>query len=202
MGIKTLNIRVNSAMIRQLNQQGYKLCFATGVQSGGRVNYNVIASTNSVASNITIQWDDSYAIAGSTNSFQPGATLIAATSQADINLGQSYTLPQDFTDGTVNDDSSAPKDGIRFVNETRGAAAILYKKINGQHAPIYISAMAPLPQGTEDITPLSRVAVWFQSEAETSMMISNLPRGSREMEMSFMTEVTLEYTGSGSWVQV
>lgn len=62
--------------------------------------------------------------------------------------------------------------------------------------------MAPLPQGTEDITPLSRVAVWFQSEAETSMMISNLPRGSREMEMSFMTEATLEYTGSGSWVQV
>jgi hypothetical protein len=34
-------------MIRQLNQQGYRLCFATGVQTGGRVNYNVIASTNS-----------------------------------------------------------------------------------------------------------------------------------------------------------
>ncbi|KAM6525282.1 hypothetical protein FALCPG4_010840 [Fusarium falciforme] len=128
--------------------------------------------------------------------------LVAATSPADINLGQSYTLPQDFTDGTVNDDSSAPKDGIRFVNETRGAAAILYKKINGQHAPIYISAMAPLPQGTEDITPLSRVAVWFQNEAQTSMMISNLPGGSREMEMSFLTEATLEYTGSGNWVQV
>ncbi|KAJ4194852.1 hypothetical protein NW755_002271 [Fusarium falciforme] len=192
--VKTLNIRVNSAMIRQLNQQGYKLCFATGVQSGGRVNYNVIASTNNVASNITIQWEHSYAIAGT--------MLVAATSPADINLGQSYTLPQDFTDGTVNDDSSAPKDGIRFVNETRGAAAILYKKINGQHAPIYISAMAPLPQGTEDITPLSRVAVWFQNEAQTSMMISNLPGGSREMEMSFLTEATLEYTGSGSWVQV
>ncbi|KAJ4243988.1 hypothetical protein NW757_010920 [Fusarium falciforme] len=192
--VKTLNIRVNSAMIRQLNQQGYKLCFATGVQSGGRVNYNVIASTNNVASNITIQWEHSNAIAGT--------MLVAATSPADINLGQSYTLPQDFTDGTVNDDSSAPKDGIRFVNETRGAAAILYKKINGQHAPIYISAMAPLPQGTEDITPLSRVAVWFQNEAQTSMMISNLPGGSREMEMSFLTEATLEYTGSGSWVQV
>lgn len=127
---------------------------------------------------------------------------MAVTSQSDINVGQSYTLPEDFTDGTVKDDSSAPKDGIRFVNETRGAAAILYEKINGQHAPIYISSMAPLPKGTEDITPLSRVVVWFQHEAETSMMISNLPGGTKEMELSFTTEATLEYTGSGSWVQL
>ncbi|EEU39377.1 uncharacterized protein NECHADRAFT_81493 [Fusarium vanettenii 77-13-4] len=191
---KTLHIRVNPAMIRQFNQQGYKLCFATGVQTGGRVSYNVIASTNSVAANITIQWEDSYAIAG---------TLVdVATNTVGINLGQSYTLPQDFTDGPINDDSSAPKDGIRFVNRTGAAAAVLFKRINGQNAPIYISANAPLPPGTEDITPLSRVAVWFQNEAQTSMMISNLPGGSREMEMSFMTEATLEYTGSGSWVQV
>ncbi|KAI8667003.1 hypothetical protein NCS56_00835300 [Fusarium sp. Ph1] len=199
---KTLNIRVNSAIIRQLNQQDYKLCFATGVQSGGRVGYNVIASTNNVASNITIQWEDSYAIAGSTTSFQPGALVDMATSTVGINLGQSYTLPKDFTDGPINDDSSAPKDGIRFVNKTSAAAAVLFKRINGQNAPIYISAMAPLPPGVEDITPLSRVAVWFQNEAQTSMMISNLPGGSREMEMSFLTEATLEYTGSGSWVQV
>ncbi|RSL63053.1 hypothetical protein CEP54_005377 [Fusarium duplospermum] len=201
MATKTLNLRVDDAMTRQLNQQGYKLCFATGVQAGGRVNYNVIASTNHVAPNITIQWEEEYAIAGSTSSFQPGVMVREATRTADINLGQSYTLPQDFTDGPINDDSLAPKDGIRFVNKTNSAAAILFKKINGENTPIYISANAPLPTGTEDIEPLSRVAVWFQSEAETSTMISELPGAYRELEMSFMTEATLEYTGSGSWVQ-
>ncbi|RSM12719.1 hypothetical protein CDV31_006186 [Fusarium ambrosium] len=199
MATKTLNIQIENAMLRQLSQQGYKLCFATGVQAGGRVNYNVIASTNHVAPNITIQWGDSYAIAGSTSSFQPGALVREATRTVDINLGQSYTLPQDFTDGPINDDPSASKDGIRFVNETNGAAAILFKKINGAKVPIYISANAP--GSTGDIEPLGRVAVWFQSEAETSMMISELPGAYRELEMSFMTEATLQYTGSGSWVQ-
>ncbi|KAI8717509.1 hypothetical protein NCS52_00827000 [Fusarium sp. LHS14.1] len=193
MATKTLHIRVDPSMTRQFNQQGYRLCFATGVRSGGSVNYNVIALTSSVAANITIQWEDSYAIAG---------TLVnVATNTVDINLGQSYTLNQDFTDGPVGDDPSAPQDGVRFVNKAKMAAAVLFKKINGQNAPIYISANAPLPPGTEDITPLSRVAVWFQNEAQTSMMISNLPPNSREMEMSFMTEATLQYTGSGSWVQ-
>ncbi|KAL2682949.1 hypothetical protein Neosp_007410 [[Neocosmospora] mangrovei] len=172
---KTLHIRVDPAFTRQFNQQGYRLCFATGVRSGGSVNYNVIASTS---------------------------TLIdVATNTVGITLGQSYTLNHDFTDGAVGDDSSAPKDGIRFINKASMAAAVLFKRINGQNAPIYISANAPLPPGAEDITPLSRVAVWFQNEAQTSMMISNLPPNSREMEMSFMTEATLQYTGSGSWVQ-
>ncbi|RSL54736.1 hypothetical protein CEP53_007358 [Fusarium sp. AF-6] len=173
MATKTLNIQIGNAMLRQLSQQGYKLRFATGVQAGGRVNYNVIASTNPL--------------------------VREATRTADINLGQSYTLPQDFTDGPINGDPSAPKDGIRFINETNGAAAILFKKINGEKVPIYISANAP--GSTEDIEPLGRVAVWFQSETETSMMISELPGAYRELEMSFMTEATLQYTGSGSWVQ-
>ncbi|RSL96322.1 hypothetical protein CEP52_011545 [Fusarium oligoseptatum] len=171
MSTKTLNIQIDNAMLRQLSPQGYKLCFATGVQAGGRVNYNVIASTNHVAPNITIQWEDS----------------------------PELHPTQDFTDGPINDDPSAPKDGIRFINETNGAAAILFKKINGEKVPIYISANAP--GSTEDIEPLGRVAVWFQIEAETSMMISELPGAYRELEMSFMTEATLQYTGSGSWVQ-
>ncbi|KAJ4319548.1 hypothetical protein N0V84_006278 [Fusarium piperis] len=193
MTTKTLNVRVSPPLIRQLNEQGFKLCFATGVQSSGRVNYNVIASTYNVAPNISIQWEDSYAIAGT--------MVTAATSMVDINLGQTYTLPQDFTNGTVNNDPSAPQDGFRFFNEAGSAAAIIYKRINGQNAPIYISAMAPLPPGTEDITPLSRVAVWFQRDVETSVMVSELHGASREMEMSWMTEANLEYTGSGVWVQ-
>lgn len=128
--------------------------------------------------------------------------VTAATSMADISLGQSYTLPRDFSDGTVNDDSSAPKDSIRFVNEASAAAAIVYKKIGGQNAPVHISSMAPLPPGTENITPLSRVAVWFQSDVQASVMISDFRGTCREVEMSWMTEATLEYTASGNWVQV
>lgn len=47
MTTKTLNIRVDSAMIRRLSEQGFRLCFATGVQSSGGVNYNMVAATYS-----------------------------------------------------------------------------------------------------------------------------------------------------------
>ena len=39
----TLKIRVDPDKVKQFNQQGWKLCFASAVQSGSDSRYNVVA---------------------------------------------------------------------------------------------------------------------------------------------------------------
>lgn len=122
-----------------------------------------------------------------------------ATNIIDIKLGQSYTQPADWTTGSVNDDSNAPSAGFRFINKTSGAAAVLYKKINGLNSPIYFSANAPLPPGAEEFTPVNKVAVWFSSTVTTSTLISNFQGKVQEVDFTGRKEVAVEYSGTGAW---
>lgn len=126
----------------------------------------------------------------------------ASTDPADIQFGQSYTLPSNWTDGTVNSDPRAPRSGFRFINNTSAASAIVYKRINGQQTPIYFSVDGPLPKGTEDMTPVKKVSVWFSKEAESATMISDFQGQVREVDMTGSTDVTLEYDASGNWNQM
>ncbi|KAJ4028927.1 hypothetical protein NW761_014255 [Fusarium oxysporum] len=199
MSTNFLRIKVSEDKVKQFNQQGWKLCFATGVQAGGKVNFNVVASTHAIARNITIQWTNSYAIAASQDAFNNGVIFNASTDIADIQFGQSYTLPADWTNGNINSDPNAPKGGFRFINQTNGAAAVVYKRINGKFAPIYFSAAAPLPKGTEDLTPVEKVAVWFQANTETATMISEFVGEPKEVNMTGKTEALLDY--NGNWTQ-
>ncbi|CVL11697.1 hypothetical protein FPRO06_13006 [Fusarium proliferatum] len=191
-----LRIKVSEDKVKQFNQQGWKLCFAAGVQAGGKINFNVVASTHAIARNITVQWTNSYGIAASQDEFNNGVIFNAATDIADIQFGQSYTLPADWTNGTINTDPKAPKGGFRFINQTNGAAAVVYKKVNGKFAPIYFSASAPLPKGTEDLTPVEKVAVWFQANTQTATMISEFNGEPKEVDMTGKTEAALEYDGN------
>ena len=77
--------------------------------------------------------------------------IIAQTYEADIQFGQKYTLPSDFTNGVVNNDPNAPKTGFLFQNKAASAAAVVFKKVRGEFAPIYMSQKAPLPPGTETL---------------------------------------------------
>ncbi|EWZ43428.1 hypothetical protein BFJ70_g12660 [Fusarium oxysporum] len=199
MSTNFLRIKVSEDKVKQFNQQGWKLCFATGVQAGGKVNFNVVASTHAIARNITIQWTNSYAIAASQDAFNNGVIFNASTDTADIQFGQSYTLPADWTNGNINSDPNAPKGGFRFINQTNGAAAVVYKRINGKFAPIYFSAAAPLPKGTEDLTPVEKVAVWFQANTETATMISEFVSEPKQVDMTGKTEALLDY--NGNWTQ-
>ncbi len=39
----TLNIHIDQEHVKHFNTSGYKLCVASGVQSGGDLNFNVVA---------------------------------------------------------------------------------------------------------------------------------------------------------------
>lgn len=67
----------------------------------------------------------------------------------------------------MNDDPSAPRSGFRFNNEADGAAAVLFKSIDGRPSPIYINRHGPMPRGvSETLVPKRTVAVWFGKQWE------------------------------------
>lgn len=39
----TLHLEIDRAKVAQFNTQGWKLCFASGVEVGGNVDYSVVA---------------------------------------------------------------------------------------------------------------------------------------------------------------
>jgi hypothetical protein len=42
----TLQINIDQEHVKDFNTSGYKLCVASGVQSGGTVNFNVVAHSS------------------------------------------------------------------------------------------------------------------------------------------------------------
>jgi hypothetical protein len=49
-----LHITVTGEWVRKFNQQGYQLCFASGVKSGEKTNFNVIAATHGKIQNLDL----------------------------------------------------------------------------------------------------------------------------------------------------
>ncbi|KAM0425138.1 hypothetical protein ACHAPT_009699 [Fusarium lateritium] len=96
---------------------------------------------------------------------------------------QGYTLSEVWTNEIINDDPSVPEKSFRLANRTLAAFVVLYKRVDGQLAPIYFSAMGPLPQGNEDLIHTNKVAV-------------------KQVGMTGKTDVTLQYSGPEGWTQL
>lgn len=121
-----------------------------------------------------------------------------------IALGQSYTQPSNFTNGFSKPDPKAPKSGFNFINQANGAAAVVYKKVLGKWAPIYLSEKAPLPPGTERLIPKLTCAVWFSADVETDSMISEFDTVALTLDMTNNQARRAEasYTKKDGWVIV
>jgi hypothetical protein len=110
----------------------------------------------------------------------------------------------------VKSDSRAPEMGFHFVHlvhETT-ASVVLYKKVNNDITPIYISDSGPLPWGQEDLLPKLKCRLWFVtkdvSTAEKSMLIEVAGFSkSQVVELSPLlttNAVTANFTAEGTWV--
>jgi hypothetical protein len=98
----------------------------------------------------------------------------------------------------VNPDKDAPKAGFLFVNDTV-SSCVVYKKVNGKPAPVYLSAGGPLPPGREALVPKSKCKVWFSSAHETSSMVSVFAGRFKEVDFTGTTEASVWYTSGGLW---
>ncbi|KAI5924913.1 hypothetical protein F4810DRAFT_661944, partial [Camillea tinctor] len=195
----TLLIKIDPDHVQQFNSKGYKLCVASGVESGGAVNYNVVGHSSICAANVNVTWNDQYSIAATHDAFSGGKRFDIATTPQDIGFQYSYTLPKDWTDVPPKRDEDAPEAGFLFINHTPAASAVVYKKINGKFNPIYISAAGPLPPGREALLPKASVAVWFQVAYETGTMVSHFDTSKIVVDFTGKKSHTVQYDVNGEW---
>ncbi|PNS15600.1 hypothetical protein CAC42_859 [Sphaceloma murrayae] len=204
----TLEVDIDQTHVGQFNTQGYKLCFASAVATtadASKASYNLVAYTSQVGAKVFIEWTTEYGIAASNSTFSNGVKFNAMTDTVPIDFGQGYKQPADFTNGIANPDSTAPKNGFLFINEANAAAAVVYQKIRSATTqqlawyPIYISKYAPLPQGTETLIPVVKVAVWFSNAAETGTMISSFVSKQQEIDLTNNQSRTAKVSYDGQW---
>lgn len=132
--------------------------------------------------------------------FEP-AKIVVSTSLKPIKYGQSYTLPKDWTDGTVQSDPNAPDNGFLFINQTPSAACVLFKNFAGQFNPIYTTVAGPVPPGTEAIVPTEKVSVWFQvgDEQPGTKVNDDFKTTSITVDFNGTTTRTVKYDADGNW---
>ncbi|XP_014550946.1 hypothetical protein COCVIDRAFT_68545, partial [Bipolaris victoriae FI3] len=173
MGYYTINLSFKKEQVRDLNTEGSKLCFTSGMGSDSK--FNVIAWSDTIASTVHITWREDYQVAATKDHFSAGVKFHVSTNPADIKFKEVYTLPPDWTDGTISQDSSLSDTSFQFVNQTdKRASAVIYKLIQGKPTPFYISQSPVFSQGNEVLTPKLKVALWFDKNVETGTMVSHI----------------------------
>lgn len=128
--------------------------------------------------------------------------ITSATTMKPVYFQQSYTLPPDWTDRTPKTDKAAPMYGFQFINEAVDASCVLYKKINGNFTPIYLSAAGPLPPGIENMIPKVKAKVWFANSIETATMISSFETTSMTIDFTGKTKEKVAFDDNGIWSAV
>ncbi|KAK3319433.1 hypothetical protein B0H66DRAFT_624249 [Apodospora peruviana] len=199
----TLTVHISQNWIQQFNDRGWKLCFATAVETGGRANYNVVAfAAKKVADTVTIEWEEKYQIAASKDQFADRAIVTPETDPQPIEFGQSFSVDDSWTTQPASPDERAPRgDGFLFKNHTRAAACVAYKVVQGRSTPVYISPDGPLPRGQEFLVPRPKCKVWFSLWHGTESMVASKSFAGEDKEVDLTGNPNAEvwYTESGRW---
>jgi hypothetical protein len=79
------------------------------------------------------------------------------------------------------------------------ASCVIYQSVNGSFQPVYISPLGPLLPGKDTLTPVLKVAVWFQQNATTGTMISDAETLGLVVDYTGVTTQTVTYVDPGVW---
>ncbi len=197
---KTVYVQIAPADLQTLKDGQYNLCFAKKVGSTFNVVWQSLDGQQYLPTN-EIYWVPQYQLFG-TNTFSSGVTVLESTNPADIMLGQQATLA---SDGEMGDAISGPYPlSLNFVNNFGpihpGVSQIVGGGGNGQApAPIFV-AQDPIVAGSDQLTPVDQVMVWFDAQLQTSTMFSDARSNTVVADLTEVDTVYLLYSG-GAWVQ-
>lgn len=195
---KTVLIKVAVEDLEKLKDSQYKLCFAKKVNG----TYNVIwQSSSDYLENNTFSWTPSYMLFG-TNTFQHGVTVDVRTNTVAVGLGQ--TAVQDAA-GHIQDaynDPTSPAESITLDNNygwIHPGLLATSTDIDGRTSstPIYV-AQKPISQGSDALTPVESVQVWFEQDVATGTMFSIAKSNVAQIDLTTSNTATRLYKG-GQW---
>lgn len=195
---KTVNIVINQDDLAALKDSKYMLCFAKRVAQG---DYNVVWQSYSLyLFNNTFSWTPQYQLFGS-NVFKENVHVKVSTNPVSIGLGQQSILSKSGVLG--NPKTGGPETAITMLNEygsIHPGVNQLSTGLDGSQVstPIYV-APKPIVLGTNSLTPIELVQVWFEQEIETGTMFSTARSNSTEIDLTHDNSQTRLYKGQ-KWI--
>ncbi|KAF2453984.1 hypothetical protein BDY21DRAFT_116490 [Lineolata rhizophorae] len=182
-----LTITVPDPVVGKLNDGQYQLCFARGVSSsGGSTAMTVVAHCETAGDTIIITWQNKYQMTASKSSFDAGVR--------DIDFHQAYHLNENWTSEIISGDN-CPDASFQFKNDAE-ASCVINQFINGKSVGIFISPTGTLLPGTDTLTPVNIVKVWWQQNITTGTMISSDQTNAQIIDYTGITEQAVSYDGT------
>ncbi len=193
---KTVNIKIASTDLTFLKDNKYRLCFAKKVNDTFDVvwqSYDEYLATNS------FMWTPVFQLFG-TNEFVGNVTVKASTTPVNIELGQQSTMNKE---GILSPASTGgPSTAITLINDygpihpgvNQMSTGITGKQLT---TPIYV-AQDQIALGSDALTPIEEVQVWFEQNIVTSTMFSDARSNAVTVDMTESNTQTRQYSG-GRW---
>jgi hypothetical protein len=193
---KSAVIEIAGADFEFLKPNQYQLCFAKMVNGVFDVvwqSYNDYLMTN------TFQWTPEYQLFG-TNTFQDAVTVIVQTNVVNIDLGEQSIM--DSAGMLGNASSGGPSTAITLINQygpIHPGMNQLSTGVDGTQVstPIYVATNA-IALGTDQLTPVDQVSVWFEQDIATSTMFSTARANAVTIDLTNDDSATWLYQG-GKW---
>lgn len=190
--MKSVNVQIAADDIRRLMNSGYRMCFAKKV---GTADYNVIwQSYKDFSENNTFSWIPRYQVFR-TDTFQSGVTVKTSSSPKAIGLGEITTIDKYgiLTDPVTGGDNAS----INVDNEykaTHIGVCQLSTGIDGKEVstPIYVSENECM-LGNAVLKPVEKIMIWFEYNAQTSTMFTDMKTHSIEVDLTQKNSVNLRY---------
>lgn len=196
-GQKVVNITIDN--LKGVKDDHYKLCFAKKIKEG---DYNVVwQSYSEYLKNATFSWTPVYQLFGS-NEFSPSVQVSMSTDPKTIELDQQCVLDKEGDLGQAA--TGGDPLGLTLVNNFGSIHPGVNQQSRGIDGkvniiPIYVSA-EPVLEGTILLTPVEKVMIWFDQNAETSAMFSDAKSRQIELDLTDLETVSIKYTVDEKWV--
>lgn len=194
---KSVTINIGDDDFDMLKDGGYSLCFAKKVNGA----YNVVwQSADEYLQSNTFSWVPMYRLFGS-NKFVGNQRVAVSTNTQPIELGQQATLNKKghLEEASTGDTPTALTLNTEYEPIHSGVQAYS-TDIHGKTSTttIYVSP-GPVVDGTDILTPVESVQVWFDSKLTTSTMISDALSKAVEIDLTQVNSATRLYQG-GKWI--
>jgi len=197
----SINLSIENHALATLIKGAYSLCVAKVLQdASGEVSNVVMATIPSLEPMMTIKWTDKYQIYVTSDPYQEGTVVSTGGSQPEaVPLGHSYVISGWADPPKVINDSEAPTNGFCLKN---GMECSVVVSIQDPHTlkfvPIYISPES-LIAGTDTLTPIDKVVLWFGRSVTTATMIAVDKGNSLTVDCTDGPQ-TVSFKAPGTWV--
>lgn len=195
---KSVRIEIALEDLKDLKENGYRLCFAKKVAEG---DYNVVwQSYDKFVATNTFSWTPMYQLFGS-NTFKDNIEVDVSSNVVDIGIGETSLLDDN---GILNQPKTKGKPTAITLDNQYGSIHPGLNQvstgINGKLicTPIYVAPKA-MVSGVAELTPVESVLVWFEQNIVTSTIFSTARSRAIEINLTTVNSATRKYQAQ-KWV--